>query len=257
MPDHVRGAARGPSEERECARDGSLRRYPSWPKRSRPRSRGRPSLDDPSQGLRTRVPEDPEPAVPVAQVRQRLFAPGEAVSLDAPEVVAVRVDEVPHLLDPAWSEPRDAEPGVVVGEEGDVLLRMSRHLVDRQRPEAAGERRIDPFRDGVVVDLLQAPGPQEMDGPPAVERGRRVDLLADGPDRGQVAPGRERARESAALDRRVLGCVVEQEVRGPVPDADRRGGPGDGTPLAPTGEAIREQAAAGPAVALADDHVVV
>lgn len=113
--------------------------------------------------LRTRVPEDPEPAVTVAEVGQGLLAPGQPMGLHAPEVVPVIVDEVTNLLDATGPEPCDPETGVVVREVRDVVLRIRRNLVDQQ--VAVAEQRLHQMVRDLVTEGAAA-GVLRKDVPP-------------------------------------------------------------------------------------------
>src|SRR6266508_5721980 len=82
-----------------------------------------------------------------------LLAGGVVPDLHAPEVVAAFVDERADLVQAVLAVREDPEPGRVVRQVDQLFVGVDRDLVDGQRPEAGGVRRILRLRYGEGVDL--------------------------------------------------------------------------------------------------------
>src|SRR4028119_7490 len=196
--------------------------------------RGRAFAPPPLYPLR--IPEDPKPAVAVT--REDVGVPVLAdVGLDAPEVVALRVEVASHLhqlararvgrwvlrvvrLAPTLDLDR-AQAARVVREVGERrILRIHRYLVHREVAEPEGEVLIVRLGDRERVERLERLGIEEPDVAPAVEDGSHLYLLADRPDREVlgVCPRRvERLQAEEAVERLVGGAdgddLVDERAR--------------------------------------------
>ena len=206
-----------------------------------------------STGLLTRVAEDVETGIAIAEEKQRgALAVPKAVGERPPEMNAALGDEEAHFLDSLLlAEVHDPCPSVVVRDIGPVHVRpwVGLDLVDAEDPVILhGEGLVKGLRDGVRVEDPQVgvAGVVQLHVAPPVECGPGLVLRPERPER-DVEP----------LCARVRGRVVEHQVHGPMADADRRTLLVVVVSLASAEEPIRQQAVPRAAVALSDDHHVV